>query len=302
MFNLRTCLPTKLILLPIVCIFSNINAQLNNQGDGFNPPPAVISKNGLSDPLSPVESVEYGTLSCRSFLKTEDHHNYDEMTDFLKCLNDTTSLSGKVHLYSIGQSNQGRELWVLAIAKNNANQYIHGRPEVKYVANMHGNEVVGKELLLRFAYEMLFDRLDDNLMDKTRIHLLFSLNPDGYELAATNPSDYLLGRENANSVDLNRDFPDLDQVICAEKDYDLPERILKKRKRREVEDNRFSLEDLLEQQFRKRASEIFNGNIDFNDYTDNDPYSYLRVGLEIELTFGFSNAPKASTWEQFCNE
>ena len=34
----------------------------------------------------------------------------------------------------------GRELWVLALGPN-ADRHVHLRPEVKYVGNMHGNEV-----------------------------------------------------------------------------------------------------------------------------------------------------------------
>lgn len=43
-------------------------------------------------------------------------------------------------LYSIGKSVKNRTLWVLAISRT---PRIHrlGVPEVRYVANMHGNEV-----------------------------------------------------------------------------------------------------------------------------------------------------------------
>ena len=34
----------------------------------------------------------------------------------------------------------GRDLWVLALGPN-ADRHVHLRPEVKYVGNMHGNEV-----------------------------------------------------------------------------------------------------------------------------------------------------------------
>lgn len=43
-------------------------------------------------------------------------------------------------LNSIGRSINQRELWVLTIAKD-PRVHVPGRPEFKYVANMHGNEV-----------------------------------------------------------------------------------------------------------------------------------------------------------------
>ena len=44
----------------------------------------------------------------------------------------------KTHLYSIGQSVQGRELWVLALANSQPDVHVIGRPEAKYIGNMHG--------------------------------------------------------------------------------------------------------------------------------------------------------------------
>jgi len=40
------------------------------------------------------------------------------------------------------------------------------------------------------------------------------MNPDGWKIATDNGAkDYLIGRNNANNVDLNRDFPDLNRVV-----------------------------------------------------------------------------------------
>lgn len=41
----------------------------------------------------------------------------------------------------------GRDLWVMVVS---ASPYEHmiGKPDVKYIGNIHGNEAVGKELLL----------------------------------------------------------------------------------------------------------------------------------------------------------
>lgn len=140
-------------------------------------------------------------------------------------------------------------------------------PEFKYVGNMHGNEVLGRELLLQLSeflceeYRRGSERVIQLLHD-TRIHIMPSMNPDGYEVAAnqvpgkrallpdgrgrktlrnggllqvcfavavlphsiltpTMPfapqgpdgSGYLTGRNNANGVDLNRNFPDLNTFM-----------------------------------------------------------------------------------------
>jgi len=50
-----------------------------------------------------------------------------------------------------------------------------------------------------------------SLLNSTEIHLMPSVNPDGYEAAregVCNPRPNNVGRQNANNVDLNRNFPD----------------------------------------------------------------------------------------------
>lgn len=87
-----------------------------------------------------------------------------------------------------------------------------GKPEFKYVANMHGNEVVGREILLLLVKYLCENYGSDErvtrLLNTTRIHILPSMNPDGYEVAVEGDANSLIGRNNAHDVDLNRNFPD----------------------------------------------------------------------------------------------
>lgn len=78
---------------------------------------------------------------------------------------------------------------------------------------MHGNEVASKEILLHFIDYLLMNQTSDPdvdfLLKNTRIHILPSMNPDGYELAVVGDCYSVQGRWNKNNRDLNRNFPDL---------------------------------------------------------------------------------------------
>ncbi|KAH7645110.1 carboxypeptidase d-like protein [Dermatophagoides farinae] len=137
------------------------------------------------------------------------HHNYVEMEKLLHEFH--RNFSHITRLYSIGKSVEKRELYVLEISDRPGEHEIL-EPEFKYIANMHGNEVVGREMILLFAKLLLENyghhKQIDWLVNNTRIHLMPTMNPDGYEHSRLGDCDSLHGRGNANNVDLNRNFPD----------------------------------------------------------------------------------------------
>ncbi|XP_055250012.1 carboxypeptidase M isoform X3 [Moschus berezovskii] len=137
------------------------------------------------------------------------YHHQPEMEAFLK--NVAQNYSSITHLHSIGKSVQGRNLWVLVVGRSPKEHRI-GIPEFKYVANMHGDEAVGRELLLHLIeYLVTRDGRDPeitNLISSTRIHIMPSMNPDGFEAVVKPDCFYNEGRDNSNLYDLNRNFPD----------------------------------------------------------------------------------------------
>lgn len=126
--------------------------------------------------------------------------------------NISSSFPELVRVYTIGKSVQGRQLWVALVTKDPHNDDQLLKPNVKYVANMHGNEVVGRELLLQLLVYLVNSYPSNQyikyLLENTRIHLMPSMNPDGYENSIEGECQHGDGRGNANGVDLNRNFPD----------------------------------------------------------------------------------------------
>ena len=133
------------------------------------------------------------------------HHNYEEMTKVLK--NYSKSCANISRLHSIGRSVEGRELWVFEITDNPGKHELT-EPEFKYVGNMHGNEVVGRELLLHLIALLCdnygIDPMLTKLVNSTRMHILPSMNPDGYEMSYEGDCTGITGRRNADNIDLNR--------------------------------------------------------------------------------------------------
>ena len=162
-------------------------------------------------PVMPDKSVPSSTLRPDGFLKDPEfeYHHFEELRSFLYFYARLYPNISRV--YSIGKSVQGRELYVLEISDNpGAHELL--KPEFKYVANMHGNEAVGREMLLLLAQYLLegYGRNETitRLVKGTSIHIMPTMNPDGFEAAREGDKQGYTGRENSHGQDLNRNFPD----------------------------------------------------------------------------------------------
>lgn len=137
------------------------------------------------------------------------YHNHDDMTKYLRAT--TARYPNLTALYSIGKSVQGRDLWVMVVSSS-PYEHMLGKPDVKYIGNIHGNEAVGREILLHLIQYLITSYTTDPyikwLLDNTRIHILPSLNPDGYAASKEGTCDGGQGRYNSRGFDLNRNFPD----------------------------------------------------------------------------------------------
>ena len=132
------------------------------------------------------------------------YHSYEEMTNELRKLN--RKWPDLTKLYSLSEKTvSGKNLWVLQISTDvQKKERKELKPMVKYVANIHGNEAVGKELLLNLAKYFLTtysstSSKDDleikKLIDKTDIHILPSMNPDGFEYSPKTACHNIIGTE-----------------------------------------------------------------------------------------------------------
>lgn len=139
------------------------------------------------------------------------YHHYENMTKYLR--NIAERYPHLTTLHSIGKSVQKRELLTMIVSsRQNEENVPLGTPNIKFVGNIHGNEAVGREMILHMI-EYLVTNYKSNstitrLIDTTRIHFLPSMNPDGFEIAKEHSCTGGPGRGNAMMVDLNRSFPD----------------------------------------------------------------------------------------------
>ena len=148
--------------------------------------------------------VPFSVVLSNKFHRTKSvpgkYHTYKDLRVFCKKM--VTQYPGLTKQFVIGRSAMGMDLMGVRITKFST-IVTAPRPKFKYVGNMHGDETVGREVLIRLIEDILShygkdDRVT-NLVDTTDIYILPSMNPDGFKLKR---------RTNSFGTDLNRNLPD----------------------------------------------------------------------------------------------
>ncbi|XP_049908582.1 adipocyte enhancer-binding protein 1 isoform X2 [Epinephelus moara] len=151
------------------------------------------------------------------------HHNYKEMRQMMKVINE--ECPNITRIYNIGKSSQGLKMYAMEIS-DNPGEHETGEPEFRYTAGLHGNEALGRELLLLLMQFLCKEYNDENprvrrLVDGVRIHLVPSLNPDAYELAfemGSEMGNWALGHWTEEGYDIFQNFPDLNSILWGAED------------------------------------------------------------------------------------
>uniref|UniRef100_A0A3Q3GX92 AE binding protein 1a n=1 Tax=Labrus bergylta TaxID=56723 RepID=A0A3Q3GX92_9LABR len=143
------------------------------------------------------------------------HHNYKEMRQMMKVINE--ECPNITRIYNIGKSSQGLKMYAMEIS-DNPGEHETGEPEFRYTAGLHGNEALGRELLLLLMQFLCKEYNDDNprvrrLVEGVRIHLVPSLNPDAYELAFE-----MVRHKRIKGYDIFQNFPDLNSLLWGAED------------------------------------------------------------------------------------
>ena len=153
----------------------------------------------LAFSYTPVASAQF---SQPEIIQEHWYHSYATLTlDVNEWADENPDI---VRLVVAGQTELGRNLWVLQISDWSIDMKVDGSPkEVVYIdGGHHGNEHLGTELAFLTAKHYIDgwndgDEIVQSTLETTELHILIMLNADGNDFDT---------RWNVNQVDLNRNY------------------------------------------------------------------------------------------------
>lgn len=115
-----------------------------------------------------------------SFIENPKYFTIDELSELVMKLETESNL---VRIHSVGKSVENRDLIAIEITSDVGYRKL-GKPMFKYVANMHGDETVGYQMLVYLAQYLVYNYHTNErvtrLVNSTDIFLMPTMNPDGF--------------------------------------------------------------------------------------------------------------------------
>ena len=149
-------------------------------------------------------SVLYDNISKNNW---DYYPTYNQYVNMMYAFADSFPQICRIH--SLGTLSSGREILIVNISDNVDQK--ENEPSFLYTSSMHGDELTGYVLMLRFIDDILnkynVDSRITNLVDEIDIWINPLANPDG-AYAGGNNNVWGATRSNANFIDINRNFPD----------------------------------------------------------------------------------------------
>lgn len=159
--------------------------------------------------LQTAPSMVFVAKMANNIKTAKQWDSYPTFETYLRMMkNFADSFPDYCQLDTIGYSVNNRLILSLKIS-DNVKQTEPEEPQVFFTSSMHGDELVGYVIMLRFANYLLENRNTPEIAEiiqNTELYINPLSNPDG---AYQNDNSTVNGatRSNANGVDLNRNFP-----------------------------------------------------------------------------------------------
>ncbi len=176
---------------------------------------AVIAPAAAIIAPAPIAAAVAGTARAASEFPAgwEGFHTYPEMVADIRAVE--AAHPDIVHVFSIGRSYKGRELWAAKVSDNVGVD--ESEPEVMYDGLHHSDEHMGLEMTLQILHWLAdgygTDARITHIVDSREIWIVFAVNPDGAQFDIKD-GRFHLWRKNrqpnagttAIGTDLNRNY------------------------------------------------------------------------------------------------
>jgi len=170
--------------------------------------------------LIPMMNANGDQSTLQSRAERTGYAETSRYTDVIDFISQVQRLSSDVKVESFATTNEGRALPLVILSKpaisSPAEAVASGKPIVFIMANIHAGEVEGKEAVQHLMRDVVTGPLA-SLLDKIVLLIAPIYNADGNEkidinnrTAQNGPASGVGTRENAQQLDLNRDFMKLE--------------------------------------------------------------------------------------------